>query len=50
MDDFIGDYNTKEEAIAGIQKHHKEESHSESWEYAWATVYDTKDRIEVHAR
>lgn len=50
MDDFIGDYNTKEEAIAGIQKHHKEESHSDSWEYAWASVYDTEDRIEVHTQ
>lgn len=50
MDDFIGDFDTKEEAIEGIQKHHKEESYSGTWEYAWANVYDTKDRIEVHTQ
>jgi len=50
MDDFIGDFDTKEEAIEKIQKHHKEETYRDTWEYAWANVYDTEDRIEVHTQ
>ena len=50
MNDFIGDFDTKEEAIERIQKHHKVVSYSGTWAYSWASVYDTKDRIEVYTQ
>ena len=50
MDDFIGDYETLEEAIQTINKKHKEDSYGETWEYAWASVWSTEDRIEVYTR
>lgn len=48
MYDFIGDFDTKEEAIDGIEKHHKEEGYV--WHDVWANVYDTNDRIEVYSK
>ena len=50
MDDFIGDYETLEEAIQAINKKHKEDSYRETWEYAWANVWNTEDRIEVYTK
>ena len=51
MDDFIGDYYTKEEAIEAIKKAHvKNRLDDKVWEWAWANVWDSKDRIEVHTK
>jgi hypothetical protein len=49
--DFIGDYDTKEEAIQAIEEAHKK-SHPDDlkWEWAWATVWSTYDRIEVYTK
>jgi hypothetical protein len=49
MDDFIGDFDTKEEAIECIKlKNEKEDGGS--FKYCWANVYDTEDRIEVYTQ
>jgi hypothetical protein len=51
MGDFIGDFHTKEEAIKAIEKmHRKERSYDIKWESAWASVWSSKDRIEVYTK
>lgn len=50
MDDFIGDYDTLEEAIEAINTKHKNEGTRETWEYAWANVWSVEDRIEVYTK
>lgn len=50
MNDFIGDYETLEEAIQSINKKHREESYLDSWDYAWASVWSTKDEGIVYEK
>jgi hypothetical protein len=51
MDDFVGDYDTKEEPIEAIEKAHLENRPDDKvWELAWCNVWDSKDRIEVHTK
>lgn len=51
MGDFIGDYDTKEEAIQAIEKEHKKNRPDDlKWEWAWANVWSTHDRIEVYTK
>ena len=51
MGDFIGDYETKEEAIQAIEKAHKKHRPDDlKWEWAWANVWSTHDRIEVYTK
>jgi hypothetical protein len=51
MDDFIGDYDTKEQAIEATEKAHLEERHDDlSWEWGWCNVWDSHDRAEVHTK
>jgi len=51
MDDFVGDYDTKEEAIESIEKAHlKHRPNDKAWEWDWGNVWDSKDRIEVHTK
>ena len=51
MDDFIGDYDTKEEAIQAIEEaHRKRRPRESSWEYAWGNVWSIQDRIEVFTK
>ena len=46
MDDFVADFDTKDEAIEAIQLKNATED-SGSFEWNWAHVYDTEDRINV---
>ncbi len=49
MADFIGDYDTLEEAIESInQKHNK--CHNVNWDCNWANVWSVSDRIEVYTK
>ena len=51
MDDFVGDCDTKEEAIEAIESAHlKNRPDDKVWEWAWGNVWDSKDRIEVHTK
>lgn len=54
MDDFIGDYDTQEDALAAINKKNEDDSPYDTddarWKYAWAHIYDTKNRVEVWNR
>ena len=50
MDDFIGDYDTLEEAIEAIEKKHKEGGYDVSWKYDWANVWSVEYRIEVYKK
>ena len=45
MGDFIGDYDTKEEAIQAIEEAHKKNRPDDlKWEWAWKQIYDTEKR------
>ena len=49
MEDFVGDYDTKDEAIEAIKESHlKNRLDDEYWEYAWGHIWDSKDRIIVY--
>lgn len=57
MDDFIGDYDTKEDALAAINKKNEDyppydtdDTDDARWNCAWAHIYDTKNRAEVWNR
>lgn len=50
MNDFIGDYETLEEAIQSINKKHREESYLDSWDCAWASIWSTKDKGIVYEK
>lgn len=48
MDDFIGDFDSKEDAIDFVIKQHEKENPNDTeWEYHWGNVYDTENRIQV---
>ena len=44
MKDFVGDYDTKNEAIEAIENAH---SYGD-WENSWGHIWDTKDMIKVY--
>ena len=45
MGDFIGDFDTKEEAIQAIEEAHIEKRPDDlEWEWAWVQIYDTEKR------
>jgi len=46
MDDFIGDFDTFEEAVKSIEEKNIKEDKGE-WKYYWGIVWDTEQRIEV---
>ena len=49
MDDFIGDYDTKEEAIQAIEEAQKNNRKEDvKWEWAWAHIWDSKEKIKVY--
>lgn len=55
MEDFIGDYNTEEEALDEITKKINIENgnldtEDEKWEYRWANIYDSKLKKEVWSK
>ena len=49
IDDFIGDYDTKKEAIekAHLKIHGTDDK---VWEWDWGDVWDSKDRIKVYTK
>jgi len=49
MDDFIGDFETKQEAIDSIELKNKKEDGG-NFNYCWGNVYDTEDRIETYTK
>lgn len=54
MGDFIGDFDTLEEAIIFIKKSVDESKYSETfeqqWGYTWAHVWDTETRTEAWSK
>jgi len=54
MDDFVGDFDSKDDAIEAINKKIIEDSPYDNdetrWHYAWAHVYDTESRSNVWER
>jgi hypothetical protein len=51
MGDFVGDFDTKEEAIEAINDAHKKNRKDDLvWEWAWGRVWSCKDRIEVYSK
>lgn len=49
MDDFIGDFDEKEDAIIFIAKTHINHRPDDlKWEFAFAKVWDTENMIEVY--
>ena len=42
MDDFIGDFDTNEEAVEAIKKASEEED--KEFDYSWGLVYDSSNR------
>ena len=51
MSDFIGDFDTKEAAIKKTEKEHLENRPEDlRWEWAWCSVWDSQDRVEVHEK
>jgi len=51
MDDFIGDYDTKEEAIKAIEEAHlKKHPYDKKWEWAWGNVWSSQDKINVFTK
>lgn len=49
MGDFIGDYDTKEEAIKDINEAHKKNGYNElEWNNSWAHIWDIHTGIEVY--
>lgn len=51
MDDFIGDYDTLEEAMQAIEDAHKKYSpEDDKWLSRWANVWSVKDRMEVYSK
>jgi hypothetical protein len=49
MNDFVGHYDTKEEAIEDIDRTHKDYRNN-SWDHRWCHVYDTVDMEYVFER
>lgn len=51
MGDFIGDYDTKEEAIKAIEEAHLKNRRDDlNWEWSWAHVWSSHDKIEVFTK
>jgi len=51
MGDFIGDYDTKEEAIQVIEDAHKKcRPNNLTWADDWGSVWNTHERIEVWSK
>ena len=50
VNDLIGSFNTKEEGVEKIKKQHKQESYRDTWEYAWAHIYDTKEKEIIYTQ
>ncbi len=50
MDDFVGDFDSMEEALEAINRKNAEGSDEVRWRYAWAHIYDTESRAEVWSR
>lgn len=49
MEDFIGDFETKEKAIEAINRAHKKKRPNEKdWEFAWAHIYSIKEKCIIH--
>jgi len=52
MKDFVGDYDTKEDALNAITETVNTDksyydTEEKKWENSWAHIYDTKNRKEV---
>jgi len=51
MGDFIGDYDTQEEAVKVLGlRHLNHRPDDEKWEWAWGQVWDTAERKEAYAK
>lgn len=53
MDDFIGDYDNIDDAIAAVNKaafDDRKYKADEKWEYAWGHIYDTNKREQVWSK
>lgn len=54
MDDFVGDFDSMEEALEAINRKNAEDSTYDTdevrWRYVWAHIYDTESRAEVWSR
>ncbi len=48
MKDFVGDYDTKNEAIEAIENAHLKNRGYDDWENSWGNIWDTKDMIKVY--
>jgi hypothetical protein len=49
MDDFVGDYDTIEEAIQAIEEAQKNNREDDvKWEWAWSHIWDSKDKTKVY--
>lgn len=49
MDDFIGDFDTKEEAIECIKLKNEKDDYG-NFKNNWANVYDSKYRVVVYSK
>lgn len=48
MGDFIGDFDTKEEAIQAIEEAHKKNRPNDTkWQWVWKQIYDTEKSVMV---
>lgn len=50
MDDFVGDYDTLEEAIHAIEEKHNQHFDSSDWEDNWANIWSSTNRTEVWSK
>lgn len=51
MDDFIGDFDTEEEAITSIElKHNSKNPQDEFWNYNFANIWDSETRTEIYSK
>jgi len=50
MDDFFGDFDTQDEAVAAVTAHAEKENPHDTedlWRYSWAHVWDSAERRNV---
>lgn len=51
MADFVGDYDTLDEAIASIHEANKKNNPEDSmWDFCWGNIWSCKDRMEVYCK
>ena len=51
MRDFIGDYDSIDEAISAVKEKNKSEwSGTEDWDVIWANIYDSVDETFIFER